>query len=146
MNARPQTDTRNTIDALLETLKERLAVSGTSLVPFLTTMSRFSKYSLWNQMLIFAQRPDATCVMGYRAWNKAGYQVRRASTACAIYAPMLFKNRNSAADPDDTTAPRLGFRVTYVLDVSRVDTLPAPSPRSTPSAPSPPTPIAPTNN
>ena len=128
MNARPQTDTRNTIDALLETLKERLAVSGTSLVPFLTTMSRFSKYSLWNQMLIFAQRPDATCVMGYRAWNKAGYQVRKGEHGIAIYAPMLFKNRNSAADPDDTTAPRLGFRVAYVFDVSQVDALPGTEP------------------
>ena len=99
MNARPQTDTRNTIDALLDTLKERLAAPGTSLVPFLTTMSRFSKYSLWNQMLIFAQRPDATRVCGYRAWNKAGYQVRKGEHGIAIYAPMLFKNRSTAADP-----------------------------------------------
>ncbi|MCJ7451284.1 MAG: ArdC family protein, partial [Steroidobacteraceae bacterium] len=126
MNARPQTDTRNTIDALLETLKERLAAPGASLLPLLTTMSRFSKYSLWNQMLIFAQRPDATHVMGYRAWNKAGYQVRKGEHGIALYAPMLFKTRDSASDPDDanTTTPRLGFRVAYVFDVSQVDAQP----------------------
>jgi len=129
MNARPQTDTRNTIDALLDTLKERLAAPGTSLLPLLTTMSRFSKYSLWNQMLIFAQRPDATRVMGYCAWNKAGYQVRKGEHGIAIYAPMRFKARNdSAADPDDTTAPRLGFRLIYVFDVSQVDALPGTEP------------------
>jgi len=124
MNARPQTDTRNSIDALLDTLKERLAAPGASLLPLLTTMSRFSKYSLWNQMLIFAQRPDATRVMGYRAWNKAGYQVRKGEHGIAIYAPMLFRKRDTAADPDDTTAPRLGFRVAYVFDISQVDAQP----------------------
>jgi antirestriction protein ArdC len=128
MNAKPQTDTRNTIDALLDTLKERLAAPGTSLLPLLTTMSRFAKYSLWNQMLIFAQRPDANRVMGYRAWNKAGYQVRKGEHGIAIYAPMLFRKRESAADPDDTTAPRLGFRVAWVFDVSQVDPLPGTEP------------------
>ena len=128
MNAKPQTDTRNTIDALLDTLKERLAAPGTALLPFLTTMSRFSKYSLWNQMLIFAQRPDATHVCGYRAWNKAGYQVRKGEHGIAIYAPMLFKTRDSAANPDDTTAPRLGFRVAYVFDISQVDAPPGTEP------------------
>ena len=53
-------------------------------------MSRFSKYSLANQMLIFAQRPDATHVCGYRAWNKAGYQVRKGENGIAIYAPVRF--------------------------------------------------------
>ena len=64
-------------DNLLTTLKERLAQPGQSMIPLLTSMSRFAKYSLANQMLIVAQRPDATCVQGYRAWNKAGYQVRK---------------------------------------------------------------------
>jgi antirestriction protein ArdC len=126
MNAKPQTDTCNSIDALLDTLKERLAAPGSSLVPFLTVMSRFSKYSLWNQMLIFAQRPDATHVQGYRAWNKAGYQVRKGEHGIAIYAPMLFAKRDDSTARDDGTpaAPRLGFRVAYVFDISQVDAQP----------------------
>ena len=86
-------EARTSIDNLLNTLKERLAQPGTSLLPLLTSMSRFTKYSLANQMLIFAQRPDATCVQGYRAWNKAGYQVRKGEKGIAIYAPMLFARR-----------------------------------------------------
>jgi antirestriction protein ArdC len=87
-------------------------------------MSRFTKYSLANQMLIFAQRPDATCVQGYRAWNKAGYQVRKGEHGIAIYAPMLFSNkRDTAAESDTDAAPRLGYRVAYVFDIAQVDAI-----------------------
>jgi antirestriction protein ArdC len=92
-------------------------------------MSRFSKYSLANQFLIFAQRPDATHVCGYRAWNKAGYQVRKGEHGIAIYAPMRFAQRDPGTLDDGATAsPRpnthMGFRVAYVFDVSQVDALP----------------------
>ena len=87
-------------------------------------MSRFTKYSLANQMLIFAQRPDATCVKGYRAWNKAGYQVRKGEHGIAIYAPMIFASkRDTATDSDTDAAPRLGYRVAYVFDVAQVDAI-----------------------
>ena len=87
-------------------------------------MSRFPKYSLSNQLLIFAQRPTATCVMGYRAWNKVGFQLRKGEKGIAIYAPMLFAKRRDIDDldnTDDSTAPRLGYRVAYVFDVTQVD-------------------------
>jgi antirestriction protein ArdC len=120
------TEARSSIDTLLATLKERLAQPGQSLLPLLGTMSRFSKYSLANQMLIFAQRPDATHVCGYRAWDKAGYQVRKGEKGIAIYAPMLFTKRRDADDSgttDESAAPRLGYRVAYVFDVAQVDAI-----------------------
>ncbi len=55
------------IDNLLTTLKAELAQPGTSLLPLLTTMSRFTRYSLANQLLIYAQRPTATHVLGFRS-------------------------------------------------------------------------------
>ena len=117
-------EARTSIDTLLTTLKESLAQPGQSLLPLLGTMSRFSKYSLANQMLIFAQRPDATHVCGYRAWNKAGYQVRKGEHGIAIYAPMLFAKRADAVGTDDeSAAPRLGYRVAYVFDVAQVDAI-----------------------
>ena len=119
-----KTDARTAIDALLTTLREQLAQPGQSMIPLLTSMSRFPKYSLANQMLIFAQRPDATHVCGYRAWNKAGYQVRKGEHGIAIYAPMRFAQRDAGAlDDGATTSPRLGFRVAYVFDISQVDAL-----------------------
>jgi antirestriction protein ArdC len=119
------TEARSSIDTLLTTLREQLAQPGQSLLPLLTSMSRFPKYSLCNQLLIFAQRPDATRVQGYRAWNTAGYQVRKGEKGIAIYAPMLFASkRDTALESDTDTAPRLGYRVAYVLDVAQVDPLP----------------------
>ena len=130
-------EARNSIDNLLATLKAELAQPGRSLIPLLTSMSRFAKYSLANQMLIFAQRPDATHVCGYRAWNKAGYQVRKGEHGIAIYAPMLFANkRDTAVESDTDAAPRLGYRVAYVFDIAQVDALPdtdAPAVTATPA-------------
>jgi antirestriction protein ArdC len=117
-------EARSSIDSLLTTLKERLAQPGQSLLPLLGTMSRFSKYSLANQMLIFAQRPTATHVQGYRAWNNAGYQVRKGEHGIATYAPMLFTRRRDTGDTDRTdesAAPRLGYRVAYVFDIAQVE-------------------------
>ena len=115
---------RSSIDTLLTTLKERLGQPGRSLLPLLTSMSRFAKYSLANQLLIFAQRPNATCVMGYRAWHKAGYQVRKGAHGIAIYAPMLCASkRDTATESDTDTAPRLGYRVAYVFDIAQVDAI-----------------------
>jgi antirestriction protein ArdC len=119
------TEARSSIDNLLSTLRESLAQPGKSLLPLLTSMSRFAKYSLANQMLIFAQRPDATCVQGYRAWNNAGYQVRKGERGIAIYAPMRFKHEPNDADVSDASAAtRLGYRVAYVFDITQVDPLP----------------------
>jgi antirestriction protein ArdC len=120
------TEARTSIDTLLTTLKAELARPGQSMIPLLTSMSRFPKYSLANQMLIFAQRPDATRVQGYRGWNKAGYQVRKGEKGIAIYAPMLFAKRREADDPDTTdlsAAPRLGYRIAYVFDIAQVDAI-----------------------
>lgn len=94
------------------------------MIPLLTSMSRFPKYSLANQMLIFAQRPAATCVMGYRAWNKAGYQVRKGENGIAIYAPMLFASKRDTAAESNSDAPaRLGYRVAYVFDFAQMDAI-----------------------
>ncbi len=116
--ARPQ------LDDLLATLKTELATPGTSLLPLLTLMSRFSRYSLANQMLIYAQRPNATHLMGYRSWLNAGYQVRKGERGIAIYAPMLFRSRSDTDTSADTESrPRLGFRVAHVFDLAQVDPL-----------------------
>ena len=37
---------------------------------FLKTMSKFHNYSLNNTLLIAMQKPDATLVAGYAAWQK----------------------------------------------------------------------------
>jgi antirestriction protein ArdC len=114
------TNARTQIDTLLATLKTELAQPGQSLIPLLAVMSHFTRYSLANQLLIFAQRPTATHVLGYRSWLKAGYQVRKGEKGIAIYAPMRFTHE----DPDTLEVnTRTGFKVAYVFDLAQVDPL-----------------------
>ena len=59
---------------------------------YLACMSKFHNYSLNNTLLIAMQRPDATLVAGYRAWQKDhGRTVRKGERGIKILAPCKFK-------------------------------------------------------
>ena len=59
---------------------------------WLTTMSRFHNYSLNNTVLIAIQKPDATLVAGYTAWQKRfGRQVNKGEKGIKILAPAPYK-------------------------------------------------------
>ena len=119
--------TRESLDSLLATLKTELGKPGKSLLPLLGVMSRFPHYSLSNQLLILAQRPDASRVMGFRAWQKAGYSVRKGETGIAIYAPMRLKHRDTERDElasgDSDVSTHLAYRIVYVFDSRQVEPL-----------------------
>ena len=66
------------------------------LLEYLDTMSRFSKYSFRNLILIVSQKPDATRVMGYQSWKRLGRHVRKYDKAIRIWAPMKVKNAEQA--------------------------------------------------
>lgn len=61
---------------------------------FLRAVSTFHNYSFYNQLLISVQRPDATYVKGYRAWQNLGRQVQRGSKSIKILAPMTRRTEN----------------------------------------------------
>ena len=55
---------------------------------YLSTMSRFHKYSVNNQMLIYMQRPDATHVAGFNKWrDQFGRNVMKGEKGIRIIAP-----------------------------------------------------------
>ena len=69
---------------------------------FLTTASRLYKYPFHEQLMIYAQRPDATACAEYDLWNeKMGRYVRRGSKGIALV-------------DDSGDRPRLR----YVFDIS----------------------------
>ncbi len=73
---------------------------------FLTTAARLYKYPFHEQLLIYAQRPDATACAEYDLWNeKMGRYVRRGSKGIALV-------------DDSGDRPRLR----YVFDVSDTGT------------------------
>ena len=60
---------------------------------FLTTASRLYKYPFHEQLMIYAQRPDATACAEYDLWNeKMGRYVRAIWIRCRSCwsAPMMF--------------------------------------------------------
>lgn len=91
---------------------------------YLECMSKFHNYSLNNTMLIAMQRPDATLVSGYTAWQKNhGRTVRKGERGIRILAPCKYKfeieSENAGEDPK--TVERLGFKIAYVFDISQTE-------------------------
>ncbi|MTD15433.1 hypothetical protein GIS00_15960 [Nakamurella sp. YIM 132087] len=76
-------------------------VTGKDCAAYLRFAARFLSYSFNNSMLIFLQRPDATMVTGYRAWQQLGLQVRRGEKGIARSSP-----RSPAAAPTDKAPGR----------------------------------------
>ncbi len=62
--------------------------SRTSWTGFLTTVGRLYKYPYYEQLMIYAQRPDATACAEYDLWNnKMNRYVRRGSKGIALIDP-----------------------------------------------------------
>lgn len=92
-------------------------VDSTAWREMLAAAAKFHHYSLGNQLLIAAQRPDASRVAGYKRWAELGRQVRRGERGIAILAPCVAKSKD---DPDAPPTVR-GFRTTFVFDISQTD-------------------------
>ncbi len=59
---------------------------------YLQAMAKFHNYSFNNSLLIWAQRPDATAVAGYRAWQtKFQRTVNPGAKGIMIYEPASYK-------------------------------------------------------
>jgi len=91
---------------------------------WVTFASRFTDYSLNNQLLILMQRPDATHVAGYKAWQSMGRQVNAGERGIRIFAPSTHKTED-----DDGQCVRIltGFRVVRVFDISQTSGEPIPT-------------------
>jgi antirestriction protein ArdC len=90
---------------------------------WLKVASRFRQYSLNNQLLIAMQRPDATRVAGYKAWQDFGRHVNKGERGIAILAPLT---RRVDDDDGDTQRVLLGFKVVRVFDVVQTSGEPLP--------------------
>lgn len=87
-------------------------------VRWLDLRARMHGYSLNNLMLIALQRPDATHVAGYKAWQKLGRQVRQGERGIRILAPVVRKVELE----DGSTARRVvAFRTVSVFDVAQTE-------------------------
>lgn len=93
---------------------------------FLQTMSKFHNYSFGNCLLIAMQKPEATLVAGYKAWQtKFKRQVRKGEKSIQILAPVPRKYKKEIVLDDGTVEEQeikyTGFTVTNVFDISQTD-------------------------
>lgn len=101
---------------------------------YLVAQARFHQYSWGNVLLILAQKPDATRVAGYRAWQSLGRQVKRGEQAIRIIAPATVRNRPAVQEheqeqedaPDEPARRRTVFRAASVFDISQTEGDPLP--------------------
>jgi len=89
---------------------------------WLRARASFHCYSLNNTFLIASQRPDATQLSGYRAWQKLGRQVRKGEKAIRILAPCRVKVGETENSEGTQEAFRVvGFKWASVFDVSQTE-------------------------
>lgn len=92
------------ISALAEDTARQVAKNGQEWTSYLTTAARLYKYPFHEQMLIYAQRPDATACASIEIWNeKMNCWVNRGAKGIALL---------------DTERERP--RLKYVFDISDV--------------------------
>ena len=111
---------------------------------YLRVMSQFHNYSFSNTLLIAMQKPDATLVAGYGAWQKKFERnVKKGEKAIKIFAPAPRKveverdmldpetqkpvvDENGEVKKETVTVNQPYFKITSVFDVSQTDGKPLP--------------------
>ena len=91
-------------------------------IEYLTFMSKFHNYSFNNIVLILMQKPDASLVAGYKAWqSKFKRQVRKGEKAITILAPCPHKRIEEDENGKKKEIVWTSFRAVSVFDVSQTD-------------------------
>jgi hypothetical protein len=97
-------------------------VTGDDWQRMLKVASKFHRYSFNNQLMIFAQRPDATLVAVFRKWQELNRWVKKGERGIAIFAPCKYKTKVETEDGDERTLQQIrGFRVVHVFDISQTE-------------------------
>ena len=89
------------LSQLLSSKTQEIVSSPGQYTAFLQTAARNYKYGFQEQVLIHAQRPDATACAEIGVWNRLGRWVNRGATGIALLR-----------------SPNLPYRIRYVFDVS----------------------------
>ena len=135
----------NNIEKQLKEISERLEqgvkeiFTSERYTEYLNTMSKFHNYSFNNTLLITMQKPEATLVAGYHAWQKKfNRHVKRGEKGIQIIAPAPIREKQEIEKIDPVTKePVIGddgqpeteivemviprFRATTVFDVSQTE-------------------------
>ena len=114
-------------------------------ITYLQTMAKFHPYSVNNILLISMQKPEATLVAGYQAWQKNfNRHVKRGEKGIQIFAPIPIRSRveqekvdaqtgqvllQPDGEPETEVVERMiaRFKIVTVFDVSQTEGEPLPT-------------------
>ena len=85
---------KDKIEKLLANVESALESINTNeqWLKYISFVSKFTSYSVTNQLLIYMQNPEASFVAGYRSWEtKFNRHVKSGSKAIKILAPSFKK-------------------------------------------------------
>ncbi|CAM3424330.1 ArdC-like ssDNA-binding domain-containing protein [Tsukamurella hominis] len=88
---------------------------------YLEFLRSFHRYSIRNVMLIMSQRPNATAVAGFRAWQEKGRQVRKGEKAIKIFGYSSRKVTETDDQGTETEKKVPIFPILSVFDISQTD-------------------------
>lgn len=119
------TENKSRMDEITEKLEQGLRdlFNSEKYKTYLTTMSKFHNYSFNNTLLIAMQRPDASLVAGYGAWQKNFERhVKKGAKGIKIISPVKLKLEVDDDKSDKEGAKKIvevtKFKVSTVFDVS----------------------------
>lgn len=110
---------------------------------FLAFMARFHYFDIYNLILVYKQRPEATFVASFKTWEKIGlnrwhdpgrpvFQGSQTGQGIGILAPYILKKKleNSldmkSASFRTKVIPYLDYHVVFVFDKAQVNNIPSP--------------------
>jgi len=89
---------------------------------YLDFMGKFYNYSVNNIILIMMQKPDASLIAGYKAWQtKFKRQVRKGEKGITILAPCPHKMIVEDENGEEQERTWMSFRAVKVFDISQTD-------------------------
>ncbi len=113
------------LDALVQAVERG---ESEQLKAYLAMLGRFHRYSVGNVLLIAMQQPGATKVAGFRAWQRLGRQVKEGEKGIRIYAPIVWRKKDSeqGSKEGDDAEELVRFRSVCVFDVAQTEGKPLP--------------------
>ncbi|MDO9528429.1 MAG: ArdC family protein [Syntrophales bacterium] len=122
------------LQTLIEEIKDQK--SDKVILHYLDFCSRFHRYSISNQILIWMAMPNAEMTAGFHAWKKLGRTIKKGEKGIPIFAPIWVKQKPKTRDAadneevveeseeDNTERKKMFFKVVYVFDVSQTEGAP----------------------
>ncbi len=98
-------------DALAEFIKEG------KYKDVLIAMGNIGQYSLFNQIFILMQKPDARTTYGLSKWNSLGRRIKKGERSIKIYSPIT---RKETVDGEEKNVLK-GFHLSSVFDISQTE-------------------------